>query len=159
MKLRGDFVRRIIFLLFNFILIMSLLSTTAYAHSGKTDSNGGHYDRDSGEYHYHHGYPAHSHTNGECPYDFDDKTDQTPNNSNSHNSNDSKNTLDSSNDSNSKDTPAKPQKTQAKTPIWKNIVGIIFGALIYSPLILSVLFFTYYRIILPVIEWVKKIFK
>lgn len=45
-----------------------------FAHSGRTDSSGGHYDRSTGEYHYHHGYPAHSHSNGECPYDFDDKT-------------------------------------------------------------------------------------
>ena len=44
------------------------------AHSGKTDSNGGHFDRSTGEYHYHHGYSAHQHTNGKCPYDFDDKT-------------------------------------------------------------------------------------
>ena len=151
-------MRRIVILLFNFILTMSFLSTVAYAHPGRTDGNGGHFDRDSGEYHYHHGYPAHSHTNGECPYDFDDKTNHTPNNSNSHNSNDNK-TLDSSNNSNNKDDPTEPQKTQSKTPIWKNIVGISFGALICSPLILSILFFMYYRIILPVVEWVKKRFK
>ena len=27
-----------------------------------------------GEYHYHHGYPAHQHTGGVCPYAFDDRT-------------------------------------------------------------------------------------
>lgn len=48
-------------------------SITAYAHSGRTDDLGGHYDTFSGEYHYHHGYPEHSHING-CPYDYDDKT-------------------------------------------------------------------------------------
>lgn len=37
-------------------------------HSGGTDGNGGHYDHSTGEYHYHHGYPAHQHPNGECPY-------------------------------------------------------------------------------------------
>lgn len=57
----------IIFLIFN-------LTITAFAHSGRTDSSGGHYDSSTGSYHYHHGYPAHQHTNGECPYDFDDKT-------------------------------------------------------------------------------------
>ena len=41
------------------------------AHSGGTDSNGGHYDRSTGEYHYHHGYPAHQHINGVCPYEDD----------------------------------------------------------------------------------------
>ncbi len=45
-----------------------------FAHSGKTDSSGGHYDSSAGEYHYHHGYSAHQHPNGDCPYDFDDKT-------------------------------------------------------------------------------------
>lgn len=44
------------------------------AHSGRTDANGGHYDSATGQYHYHHGYSAHYHTDGICPYDFDDKT-------------------------------------------------------------------------------------
>lgn len=47
---------------------------TSFAHPGRTDSKGGHYDHSTGEYHYHHGYPAHQHTNGVCPYDFEDKT-------------------------------------------------------------------------------------
>lgn len=42
------------------------------AHSGRTDSSGGHHDYKNksglGSYHYHHGYPAHLHTNGICPY-------------------------------------------------------------------------------------------
>ena len=59
------------------ILIISLLSVVVSAHSGKTDSNGGHYDKSTGEYHYHHGYSAHQHTNGKCPYFFNDKTDHS----------------------------------------------------------------------------------
>ena len=35
--------------------------------AGRTDSNGGH--NSSTGYHYHHGYPAHQHTNGLCPYE------------------------------------------------------------------------------------------
>lgn len=60
------------------LIILSLtllIAFTVYAHPGKTDSNGGHYNRSTGEYHYHHGYPAHQHTNGICPYDFKDNTD------------------------------------------------------------------------------------
>lgn len=43
------------------------------AHSGRTDSSGGHRDNKNksglGSYHYHcGGYPAHLHTNGVCPY-------------------------------------------------------------------------------------------
>lgn len=61
-------------------LFLSGLSVTAFAHPGKTDSEGGHYDHSTGAYHYHHGYSPHSHydRNGDgvadCPYDFDDQT-------------------------------------------------------------------------------------
>lgn len=58
------------------LIIALLCPATVYAHSGKTDGSGGHYDHSTGEYHYHHGYPAHQHENGECPYRFDDKTGQ-----------------------------------------------------------------------------------
>ena len=57
------------------LIIISNLSFSAYAHPGRTDSAGGHYNRSTGEYHYHHGYPAHQHPDGICPYDFDDQTD------------------------------------------------------------------------------------
>lgn len=60
--------------LFAWIVVSALLIGPAFAHPGETDSSGGHYDRSTGEYHYHHGYPAHQHPNGVCPYDYDDKT-------------------------------------------------------------------------------------
>ncbi len=41
---------------------------SASAHSGRTDANGGHHVTATGEYHYHHGYPAHQHPGGVCPY-------------------------------------------------------------------------------------------
>lgn len=46
---------------------------TAEAHSGRTDSSGGHKDNKNksglGSYHYHcGGHPAHLHTDGVCPY-------------------------------------------------------------------------------------------
>lgn len=46
-----------------------LLTSFASAHPGRTDAAGGHWDNSTGEYHYHHGYPAHQHENGICPYD------------------------------------------------------------------------------------------
>ena len=55
-------------------ILAALLVTAAYAHPGRTDARGGHYDRATGAYHYHHGYPAHQHYNGQCPYAFDDRT-------------------------------------------------------------------------------------
>lgn len=55
------------------LLIISLTTQVSFAHSGRTDSNGGHKDNKNasgiGSYHYHcGGYPAHLHNNGVCPY-------------------------------------------------------------------------------------------
>lgn len=61
-------------------LALLFFAGPALAHSGRTDSQGGHYDSETGEYHYHHGYPAHQHYDidgdgkPDCPYDFVDKT-------------------------------------------------------------------------------------
>lgn len=58
------------------LLVIALLmgGASSAAHSGRTDKNGGHRDSSTGEYHYHHGYPAHQHENGVCPYNYDDRT-------------------------------------------------------------------------------------
>ena len=56
------------------VLAVSLCIGSASAHPGRTDANGGHYNHSTGEYHYHHGYPAHQHIDGVCPYDYDDRT-------------------------------------------------------------------------------------
>lgn len=61
-------------------LALLFFAGPALAHSGRTDSQGGHYDSETGEYHFHHGYPAHQHYDidgdgkPDCPYEFDDKT-------------------------------------------------------------------------------------
>ena len=52
-----------------------LFPASVFAHAGKTDANGGHFDLSTGEYHYHHGFPAHQHTDGYCPYNFEDETE------------------------------------------------------------------------------------
>jgi hypothetical protein len=70
-----------------FFIICALLSLILQveAHSGRTDSKGGHHDRSDGSYHYHHGYSAHDHYDmdgdgkKDCPYDFDDKTEHDSN--------------------------------------------------------------------------------
>lgn len=65
-----------------FALCAALL-IVSFAHSGRTDSSGGHYDRSDGSYHYHHGYSAHNHYDMDgdgdldCPYTFDDKTNHS----------------------------------------------------------------------------------
>ncbi len=55
------------------LLILVLLPYSLFAHSGRTDSKGGHKDNKNqsglGSYHYHcGGNPPHLHTNGVCPY-------------------------------------------------------------------------------------------
>lgn len=61
------FVKRIISFLCACALFLGAWSI-AMAHGGGTDGKGGHTDHSTGEYHYHHGKPAHQHPNGVCPY-------------------------------------------------------------------------------------------
>ena len=50
------------------LCVLMMAVSSALAHSGGTDSSGGHWNHKTGEYHYHHGYGAHQHPNGVCPY-------------------------------------------------------------------------------------------
>lgn len=66
-------MKKILSILSIAVLVISF-SITAFAHSGRTDKNGGHNDNIHGGYHYHcGGYPAHQHPNGVCPYDTNAK--------------------------------------------------------------------------------------
>lgn len=56
------------------LVVLLVLPVSVFAHPGRTDGSGGHTDRETGDYHYHHGYEAHYHTGGVCPFEFDDKT-------------------------------------------------------------------------------------
>lgn len=65
-------IRTVVSILLVFTLILGS-AVSSYAHSGRTDSNGGHKDNKNksglGSYHYHcGGHPAHLHTDGYCPY-------------------------------------------------------------------------------------------
>lgn len=67
-----QFLKKIISVIFVLCLIL-ITTITASAHSGRTDSSGGHRDNKNksglGSYHYHcGGYPAHLHKSGYCPY-------------------------------------------------------------------------------------------
>lgn len=66
------------------ILILLLSFVYVSAHSGRTDSNGGHYNRSTGEYHYHHGKSAHQHEDRDgdgypeyCPYESEKSDDHS----------------------------------------------------------------------------------
>lgn len=64
-------------ILFIILIIILLIPTIVFAHSGRTDSSGGHYNSSTGDYHYHHGYSEHYHYKGLCPY-IDDEEDFLP---------------------------------------------------------------------------------
>ncbi len=66
-------MRKRIFSVLTICLVVLSMSLSAFAHSGRTDSSGGHKDNKNksglGGYHYHcGGYPAHLHPGGVCPY-------------------------------------------------------------------------------------------
>lgn len=51
------------------ILLALAIALPCGAHRGGTDSQGGHYNHKTGDYHYHHGKPEHYHyADGSCPY-------------------------------------------------------------------------------------------
>ncbi len=62
-------MKKIFCIIFNLVLNIFASYSIADAHSGGTDASGGHWNRSTGTYHYHHGYSAHQHPNGECPYE------------------------------------------------------------------------------------------
>lgn len=64
------------------MLAFSTVPGTVQAHSGRTDSSGGHHDNKNvsglGSYHYHcSGHPAHLHDGGVCPYSSSAATSDT----------------------------------------------------------------------------------
>lgn len=69
-------MKRILFVLLS-LLIIPAICIPVLAHPGRTDRNGGHTDHSTGDYHYHHGQPAHEHYDMDgdgiidCPYDFE----------------------------------------------------------------------------------------
>lgn len=67
-------MRKTLLTIFAIVFLTVSLVSVPFAHPGRTDAEGGHWDHSTGEYHYHHGYPAHQHIDGVCPYDFDDQT-------------------------------------------------------------------------------------
>ena len=113
------------------LIILLMLPVTVFAHSGNTDSNGGH--KDGSDYHYHHGYPAHDHYdmdgNGtvDCPYDFDDRTGWNSG------SNTDKNKSTSTTSSEKKTSQEKKTK-----PVWPIILQVFIAAVCLGTIALLV---------------------
>lgn len=142
--------KRLLAFLLAFLL---LLSPTVLAHSGKTDANGGHYDRSTGEYHYHHGYPAHQHYDMDgdgvvdCPYDFDDKTDHS-----------SRSDSGSSHAVQSTPRPS-PQKSDDSKAKHISVGGIVAVAILVPIFVLEIGSALYAFICIPIralIGWIKE---
>lgn len=142
--------KRLLAFLLAFLL---LLSPTVLAHSGKTDANGGHYDRSTGEYHYHHGYPAHQHYDmdgdgvADCPYDFDDKTDHS-----------SRSDSGSSHAVQSTPRPS-PQKSDDSKAKHISVGGIVAAAILVPIFVLEIGSALYAFICIPIralIDWIKE---
>lgn len=105
------------------LVALSIISIgiNTYAHSGRTDANGGHRDNKNksglGSYHYHcRGNPAHLHTNGVCPYSSSSSSSKS---STSSSSSSSKSTSTSTNTS----TKAKTEP-KSTVPATINVTGI-----------------------------------
>ena len=111
------------------LAVLSIISieVNTYAHSGRTDANGGHKDNKNksglGSYHYHcGGNPAHLHTNGICPYSSNE-----PNSKETSSTPDSKDTS-SSSSANTKETPTTPTTIEiTKLEIQENIENLEVG--------------------------------
>jgi hypothetical protein len=109
-------------LIFSIFSLIVSLALCVEAHSDRTGSNGGHTNHKTGEYHYHHGYPAHDHYDMDgdgdidCPYDFKDKTN--------HKSNGSSNTPTSTNKSNES---GKVNNSRSETWIMVGIAIALLG--------------------------------
>ena len=100
---------KIISILLTILTVISM-GVTTYAHSGRTDSSGGHKDNKNksglGSYHYHcGGHPAHLHTNGVCPYSSSSSSSKS---STSSSSSSSKSNTSSSSSSSTKTTSTVP---------------------------------------------------
>lgn len=101
-------------------LSVMFMGISSYAHSGRTDSSGGHKDNKNksglGSYHYHcGGHPPHLHTNGVCPYSSSSK--KSTSKSTSKKSSTTKKSSSSSNKTTTtKSTKSKPTPSPKPTP-------------------------------------------
>lgn len=73
LQMKKKIAKRISICLMSSMLVFSSVPGTVQAHSGRTDSSGGHHDNKNvsglGSYHYHcGGNPPHLHDGGVCPY-------------------------------------------------------------------------------------------
>lgn len=62
------------------IIYMLIIPINTFAHSGRTDSNGGHWDRSTGTYHYHNGTSVQQNSGGSYQYNNSSDSNKILNN-------------------------------------------------------------------------------
>ena len=115
-------VKKIVTIVLICVFSVAICNIT-FAHSGKTDSNGGHKDNKNksglGSYHYHCGeYPAYLHTNGVCPYSSNSSTAANKNSKTTSKTSSSSTSSNSS--ANSKSTTTSTVTSQSTSPTYSN---------------------------------------
>ena len=143
-------MKRIAFLTLMLSLVW-VIPLFAAAHSGRTDSNGGHWDSETGEYNYHHGYPAHQHYDmdgdgvDDCPYDFKDNTksrNSTASRASTYTSSSSSKASSSSSSSSSSassSVQASTVQTQRTASVPSGLLAGFFALLIADPILIIML--------------------
>ncbi len=143
-----------------FPLIFIILSVFPLAHQGNTDYYGGHYVSGTNNYHYHHGYSAHTHPNGICPY-RQSNTENTVNNSFQCTNTPSRNLEKDVRAQIEKDMEeAKSAQTYSpkKDSRFKETIKNI-GKIILTPLILFIAYIILYEIVVLISMFIKFIFR
>jgi hypothetical protein len=132
-KLKSFFLAFIMVIVINLVPFCNVINDSniivAEAHSGRTDSRGGHKDNKNksglGSYHYHcGGYSPHLHDNGVCPYKSGNKN-QSSNKTSQNSKNKSNKTSSgstSSKNTSSKDTSNKDNSSKTSVNSEKEII-------------------------------------
>lgn len=144
-----------------FSLIFIILNISSSAHQGKTDHKGGHYVSGTNKYHYHHGYSAHAHPNGICPY-RQSNTEHKVNNSFQSTTTPSRNLKEDVQTQIKNDIEEMEKSTQTHSQKedsrFKETIKNI-GKIILTPLILFIAYIILYEIVVLISMLIKFIFR
>ena len=140
------------------LIILCLVASSSAAHPGRTDSQGGHTNRSTGEYHFHHGYPEHQHTNGVCPYDYHDNTDKNTH-SNKANKPDTKRGDEPETPVLKEPIPVAERDEEGAPPVtfWDVLMWVVLGLLALPTFISLVI--TVFAIFYSLWDYIKGLFK
>ena len=142
-------MKKIFFAWFLVAVLVFLIPVQTLAHPGRTDGDGGHWNHSNGTYHWHHGESSHQHYDKDgdgykewCPYRNGGTSVGSGNSG--------------SNSSGTRPSYSSTMQSETtKRPIWKNVIGIGFGLLLCSPIIMAVGMFAWHKVLEPTLRFVK----